>query len=1065
MAQRRRDPRAYTPRHLVEKVLASKSALEGERKYVTVFFADVKGSVALSEGLDPEEWHRTLDALFEILADGVHRFEGTVNQYTGDGIMALFGAPLALEDHAHRACHAALYLRDALRDHAHRLRVERGIDLRVRLALNSGEVVVGAIGDDLRMDYTAQGATVGLAARLQEVAAPERVYVSEHTAALVEGWFDLRDLGPTTLKGLAQPVRLFELDSAAAPRTRLELARERGLTPFVGRDDQLALLDRALESAAAGEGQLVGVVGEAGVGKSRLCLEFARRCAARGLPVHAAACPSHVATLPLFLLRDLVRSLVGIERGPSTESDPGARVAARLRELDPALEEHAGLLLELLEIRDPERPPPAMDSEARRRLLVETLRQLLASHGRRQPLLLLLDDLHWVDAESDALLAELLGVVPETRAFVLANFRPEYRAPWMQRTDYQQLGLRALAAESTAELVQVLLGGDPSLRELAGRLCEATRGNPFFLEEIVHSLADRGVLHGEAGRYHVVEPDAELILPKTVQTVLAARIDRLPEREKEILCVASVVGRRFAEPLVSRIAQLPQAEVHVAIGGLCAAELVRRERAYPEPEYAFRHPLTHEVAYESQLRARRRRFHSAVAWVLASEGAAKTAEESSLVSHHLEQAGHALEAARWRWRAVEAFGFGSERALVPHLKHVIRLTDGIAEDREAARLGMWARMRLLSEGILSGISPEEGDRSFEEGKAIAERLGHLPALAALHGWYANFLSGTGRRAQMWPMVEEARRLAAQSGSRRALLQVSFGVLAHLMGSGRFREALAFSEEAIAADRGDLRGVDAVMAAHAKMLRAEILEQVGRLRESLAQGEAATAMAESAYHPQVAVRVVLSRAAVAFFLGEHEMQLEATREAIERADTWRNPWYRTETRRCAAAALVCLGRCDDAIVLLDEVRRFPPDDGDDWGPGFEKLLRAEALVGLGQFEEARRVALHGWESVGQLTYLESRLWGHWHLTYVLLRVDAHGDRTRIESILDECEAMVGRTGAESWTPYLRLERAELAERLGDAGTAERERRAAVRELRAMDAMRAAERVEALLAESA
>src|SRR5438093_4441148 len=281
-----RAPRAYTPPHLAEKILTSRAALEGERKQGTVLFADVKGSMELAESVDPEDWYRIMDRFFTILAEGVHRFEGTVNQYTGDGIMALFGAPLAHEDHAQRACWAALHLGEALRRYADELRLDRGLNFSVRLGLNSGEVVVGKIGDDLRMDYTAQGQVVGLAQRMEQLAAADRVCLTEHTARLVEGYFRLRDLGTLAVKGTSAPLRVFELEGAGALRTRLDASRARGFTRFVGRVDEMAALEAALARARTGDGGVVGVVGEAGIGKSRLCHEFLERCRARGLGTH-----------------------------------------------------------------------------------------------------------------------------------------------------------------------------------------------------------------------------------------------------------------------------------------------------------------------------------------------------------------------------------------------------------------------------------------------------------------------------------------------------------------------------------------------------------------------------------------------------------------------------------------------------------------------------------------------------------------------------------------------------------------------------------------------------------
>jgi len=331
-------PASYTPKHLAEKILASRSAVEGERKRVTVLFADVKGSMDLAEQLDPEEWHRIMDRFFQILTDGVHRFEGTVNQYTGDGIMALFGAPIAHEDHAQRACYAALHLRDELRRYADELRVERALNFSVRMGLNSGEVIVGTIGDDLRMDYTAQGHTVGLASRMEQLAESGKVLLTEHTAKLVSGYLALRDLGRSRVKGVSEPLGIFELEGVGPLRTRLDVSRTRGFSRFVGRANEMAVLEGALERAHAGQGQVIGVVAEPGTGKSRLCYEFLQRCRSRGVDVYEAHAVPHGKAVPLLLILELTRAYLGISE---QDSDRLARdkVAGRLLQMGEAFRE------------------------------------------------------------------------------------------------------------------------------------------------------------------------------------------------------------------------------------------------------------------------------------------------------------------------------------------------------------------------------------------------------------------------------------------------------------------------------------------------------------------------------------------------------------------------------------------------------------------------------------------------------------------------------------------------------------------------------------------------------
>ena len=454
------DPRSYTPKHLADKILQSRSALEGERKQVTVLFADVKGSMELAEQLDPEEWHKILDRFFQILTDGVHRFEGTVNQYTGDGIMALFGAPIAHEDHAQRACYAALHLRDASRAYADELQRDAGVGFSTRMGLNSGEVVVGRIGDDLRMDYTAQGHTVGLAQRMEQLAAPDTGYVTAHTAALVDGYFELEDLGEFASRACASRCGVYA-SRAPGARAPASTSRVRAVSRASSVAPPTCARWRPRSSAARGNGQVVGVVAEAGTGKSRLCFEFLERCRARGFTYYRRARrarPKHPVPADA---RGLPRLLRHHEQGRR----PRARekIAGRMLLLDEGLRDTLPILFDFLGVPDPRPAAARIDPEAlpAPAPMPPSAPSCAPTASARSRLSLLFEDLHWLDAASDAYLAQIIEAIATTRGLNLVNFRPEYRAEWMQTPSYQQLPLVPLAAEA--------------VRELLGKLCSAPR--------------------------------------------------------------------------------------------------------------------------------------------------------------------------------------------------------------------------------------------------------------------------------------------------------------------------------------------------------------------------------------------------------------------------------------------------------------------------------------------------------------------------------------------------------------------------------------------------------------
>jgi len=637
-------PESSTPKHLAEKILTSKSALEGERKQVTVLFADLKGSMELLADRDPEEARKILDPVLERMMEAVHRYEGTVNQVMGDGVMALFGAPLAHEDHAVRACYAALRMQESVKRYAvERQRVE-DIPIHVRIGLHSGEVVVRSIGSDLHMDYTAVGQTTHLAARMEQAALPGSILVTADTMRLAEGFVTVKSLGPLAIKGLSEGVDAYEVIGAGTARTRFQAAAARGLTRFVGRGDELTALDAGLRRALDGHGLAMGVVGAAGVGKSRLCQEFVERCRSRSLPVVEVHCLSHARTAPLGVLRELLRGALGVNQ--DAEPDLAReRISERLVALDPSLVDALPLAHDLLAVSDPSSAEPAGDPLAQERAVAGLLRRLLRARGAAGAFVVHLDDAHWIDPQSERLLAELADVASTTRALLLLNFRPEFHAAWMGRSYYQQLSVAPLGREATREMISDLLGHDPSVVELRELIRERTQGNPFFIEEVVHALAASGALAGERGAYRRTSSAADLDVPATVQSLLAARVDALADSDKLVLQTAAVIGKRFSELILRSIVGLPTGEVDRSLAMLEHVEFIRGET---ESEYVFRHPLTQEVAYGSQLLEQRIALHAAVARALEEVFAERLGECAALIAHHWEQARRPGQARRWR---------------------------------------------------------------------------------------------------------------------------------------------------------------------------------------------------------------------------------------------------------------------------------------------------------------------------------------------------------------------------------------------------------------------------------
>ncbi len=1053
-------PDVYTPKHLAENILASKSALEGERKHVTVLFADVKGSMDLAEQLDAEIWHGIMDRFFHLLAEGVHRFEGTVNQYTGDGIMALFGAPIAHEDHAHRACWAALHLQQALRRYADELRLEHGLGFAVRMGLNSGEVVVGRIGDDLRMDYTAQGHTVGLAQRMEQMAEPGKALLTGHTAKLVSGYFQLRDLGATRIKGLGDLLHIFELEGVGRLRTRLDVSHARGFSRFVGRQDEMATFQAALERAIAGNAQVVGVVAEAGTGKSRLCYEFAERCRARDIPVYEAHGVAHGKALPLLPILEFFRSYFGI-----TEHDAARaardKIAGRTVLLDETLVEGLPLLFDFLGVPDPERPAPPLGPEARQRRLLDVIRRLARARSAREPAVFLFEDLHWLDQASEEFLESFVEIAPGNRTLMLLNFRPEYHAAWMQRSYYQQLPLLPLGPQGIAELFADRLGRDASLRRLTEKIQERTGGNPFFIEEMVQTLAETGVIAGVRGAYRLATPAEQIGLPTTVQSVLAARIDRLPDREKRVLQTAAVIGEKFSESILRRVADVGDGDLPAALHALTTAELLYQEALYPEAEYAFKQPLTQEVAYRSQLGERRARTHAAVARTIEEVEAGKLGERAALIAYHWQHAGEAREATKWHRRAAEWVGFKNSVEALRHWESMRQLLDTLPDTAENLAERAAVRAQIMTHLARVGDVEDQATSLFREGRELATRSSDPHVLSQVLYGFGYLRLYTGALAEARDPVLESVRRADETEDIGLRVAVRYGLAGVYFQTAPFRELLATTEEGLRLARGDLDlGADRIGFSPSLGLSAfhgVALSVTGRPREGAAELDRVIECARPAQQLMplyVAHAFHVLRCEVT---GEAAPALAHGREAVNYAERMGSNFSRVFAYCALGIANVLNQTWHDALEALEQAlaigreRRLILVEG--------RVLAAVAAAHLGLGDRAKALALAG-EAIAACHRLGTR---SWEFSAVLIRIRALRETqglqaTReIEAALDEAHAWFETSGGKSYEPFLHVERAELAHLRNDQAMRARELDEAHRLFAAMGATARADEV--------
>ena len=619
-AEPEREPLSYTPAHLAEKILTSRSALEGERKQVTVLFCDLQNSTPLAEKIGPENMHGLLNRFFEIALSEVHRYEGTINQFLGDGLMALFGAPIAHEDHARRAVLSAIGLQQSLKEAV--LGEPYSVECAFRIGINSGLVVVASIGNNLRMDYTAVGDTTNLASRLQTQCEPGEILVSEATARLIEGYIRLEALEPVEVKGKTEPVSVYKVLGSLPRRSPIVSRSERTLSQFVGRERELATLEELFVQGESGNGQVVGIVAEAGQGKSRLLYEFRQRLQDKQVTYLEGRCLSYGSSIPYHPIIDIVRNNCGITEMDNSEAII-AKVGIALREVGIDAETSAPYLLRLLGVQEGTESISMLTPEAVRTRTFDTLRQMSLSGAQRRPLIFEVEDIHWCDKTSEDYMASLVESLAGASILLLTTYRPGYQPSWIGKSYATQLSLHHLVRQDALTIVHSARpGGEAIPDELAQTIVAKAEGNPFFLEELTRAVIEQG------------DRETTIEVPDTIQGVLSARIDRLPEVHKRLLQTASVLGREFSPRLLGEIWEGSSGSLEALLSELKRMEFLFERTRTGEPVHVFRHALTQGVAYESLLTTRRQTLHAAAGTALEALYPNGLTERSEELAHH-----------------------------------------------------------------------------------------------------------------------------------------------------------------------------------------------------------------------------------------------------------------------------------------------------------------------------------------------------------------------------------------------------------------------------------------------
>jgi len=973
-------PERYTPKHLTERILTAKRALEGERKQVTVLFADLKGSMELLADRDPEETLRLLDPVLDRMMEAVHRYEGTVNQVMGDGIMALFGAPLAHEDHGVRACYAALRMQDAVKRHAEEIQRTHGAPIQIRVGINSGEVVVGTIGNDLRMDYTAVGQSTHLAARMEQAAMPGSILLTGATLRLAEGYVQVRPLGKLQVKGLAEPVDAYELVGAEAVRTRLQAAATRGFTRFIGRDVELERLQKAWAKAGSGEGQLVAVVGEPGVGKSRLFYEFARsRPREPWMMLESSSVPYGRASAYLPMI-DLLKAYFKI----GDRDDHRAireKVQGRLFELDESLKSAVAPVLALLDTPFADAEWEKLDPAQRRQRTFDAVKRLLLREAQVQPLLVVFEDLHWLDSETQSFLDGLVESLPLSRMLLLVNYRPEYRDPWSDRPNYTRLRVDPLESDGAESLLDALLGPDPGLAPLKRLLAERTAGNPFFLEESIRALAEVGALVGTRGAYRPGGSLTSVHVPTTVQPVIAARIDRLSPAHKQLLQAATVIGTSLPFPLVKEIAELPDDELRQGLAFLQSAGFLYAASLFPEPEYAFEHALTHEVAYESLLHERRRTLHSRI--MTASE----TLYADRLAEHMERLAHHALRGEVWDKAVSYCYQAGAKAAAKSaHAEAVARFTEALSAIERLPQSGKVMTQAIdLRFSLRTSLSPlGEFHRSFEllrEAETIATTLNDQARLARVFTFKALYYWSTGQQDRTLEAAEQALATAQSVGEAPAqvLANLFAGRARHARGD--YAQAIRLLDGVVSAtddDRANFLGMANLPSVSARTWLSWSLAERGEFGTAITRSQEAVYIADAVDHLISRIYGYLALGIAHLRKGDLAMAIANLERALQFSETQNLRMARAMVAGYLGRAYTLSNRPADAIAILKEAI----DDA--FGMEFmvDQALRlahlGEAYLHAGYGDQAAAAAHRALDSA--LHYRESgaQAWTEWLL---------------------------------------------------------------------------------------
>src|SRR5215469_13099316 len=963
--------------------------LEGERKTVTALFADIKGSMDLIEGLDPEEARAIVDPALKLMMEAVQRYGGYVAQSTGDGIFALFGAPVAHEDHPQRSLLAALRMQAEVKRYADKLCAEKGVNLQVRVGANAGEVVVREIQTgEKHTEYLPIGHSTSVAARLQGLATPGSIAISDALRKSVEGYFALKPLGPARIKGVSEPLEIYEVTGLGPLRTRLQRGAARGYTKFVGRQREMETLKHAAESAQAGHGQIVAAVAEPGVGKSRLFFEFKATSQSEWLALEAFSVSHSKASAYLPVL-DLLHSYFEIASDDDARSRR-EKVAGKIRVLDRSLEDTLPYLFALLGIVEGEDPLAQMDAQVKKRRTLDAIKRILLRESLNQPLIVMFEDLHWIDEETQALLNLLADSIGNARVLLLVNYRPEYSHSRGTKTYYAQLRLDPLAEDSFENLMSSLLGDSEELVPLKRLIFEKTEGNPFYIEEIFEMLLGDGALIRNGG-IKLAKPLAELKIPTTVRDILASRIDRLPREEKELLQMLAVAGKEFRLSIARELSKKPDDELTSMLGDLQLAEFIYEQPSSSDVEFTFKHALTQEVAYNSILGDRRRTLHERVGAAIETVFADRLDENCTEIARHYRRSGNATKAIEYLRRAgLRAFQRSAHAEAIAHFTAALELVQGLPKSRSRAELELALQNGLEAPlGSVRGWGSVEYEQVCERRRVLADEVGNTSELCRV---IFNLASTASARAEFQKAEELALtglERAERTGDRELLIEAYHMLMLPTFFQGKFSRC----------------------------------QTVGDKLESLYDIDRDRSWA-FIYGDDPVVCAIGYEAYAQWSMGYPDRALRTIRKIEAVAQELKHPFSEAVYFIRAFLVLDALGRDDEASALFDRMASLCEEKGFAEMGALATAGQAENLVRKG--EASRGIELLCAHVAA------SRSLNHAGLTFVLIRIaKACGDHGQTElafEYLDEALDRIAKTGGRAFEAEARRLKGEMLRKL-------------------------------------